>query len=56
MLQFGGHHLAINATVVGPHVALSPSLTGGQPLKFLSDGRPVYIVLEEAVQGAALLG
>jgi hypothetical protein len=56
MLQFGGHHLAINATVVGPHVALSPSLTGGQPLKFLSHGRPVYIVLEEAVQGAALLG
>jgi hypothetical protein len=56
MLQFGGHHLAINATVVGPNVTLSPSLTGGQPLKFMSDGRPVYIVLEEAVQGAALLG
>jgi hypothetical protein len=55
MLQFGGHHLAINATVVGPNVTLSPSLTGGQPLKFVSEGRPVYIVLKEAVQGAALL-
>jgi hypothetical protein len=55
MLQYGGHHLAINATVVGPDLALSPSLTGGQPLKFVSEGKPVYIVLEEAVQGAALL-
>ncbi len=55
MLQFGGHHLGINATIVGPHVTLSPSLTGGQPLKFVVDGKPVYIVLKEAVQGAALL-
>jgi hypothetical protein len=37
-LQFGGHHLAINATVVGPNVTPSPSLTGGQPLKFISAG------------------
>jgi hypothetical protein len=56
MLQFGGHHLAINATVVGPHVTLSPSLTGGQPQKFTSDGKPVYIVEEEANRAAALLG
>ena len=56
MLQFGGHHLAINATVVGPNVTLSPSLTGGQPLRFISDGRPVYIVVKEAAQGAALVG
>ena len=55
MLQFGGHHLGINATVVGPNVTLSPTLTGGQPLKFMLDGRPVYIVLKEAVQGSALL-
>jgi hypothetical protein len=55
MLQFGGHHLGLNATVVGPNVTLSPSLTGGQPLKLMVDGRPVYIVLKEAVQGAALV-
>ncbi len=55
MLQFGGHHLAINATVVGPNVTLSPSLTGGQPLKFTDAGAPVYIVEQEATQAAALL-
>ena len=32
MFQFGGHHLAINATIVGPHLAMSPMLSGGHPL------------------------
>lgn len=32
MFQFGGHHLAINATVFGPNVSFSPMQTGGQPL------------------------
>ena len=54
-IQFGGHHLAINATVVGSDVTLSPTLTGGEPLKFTLDGRPVYIVEEEAVQAAQFL-
>jgi len=31
MLQFGGHHLAINATVVGANSPVA-SLTGGQPV------------------------
>lgn len=55
MIQFGGHHLAINATVVGPDVTLSPTLTGGEPLKFTLNGRDVYIVEEEAVQAAQFL-
>ncbi len=44
MLQFGGHHLAINATVVGPNITLSPSLTGGQPVKIASDGKTFTII------------
>lgn len=32
MFQFGGHHLAINATIYGANLSLSPMLTGGQPL------------------------
>jgi hypothetical protein len=55
MIQFRGHHLAINATVVGPDVTLSPTLTGGEPLKFILNGRDVYIVEEEAVQAAQFL-
>ena len=44
MLQFGGHHLAINATVVGPNITLSPSLTGGQPVKISSDGKSFTLI------------
>ena len=55
-LQFGAHHLAVNATIVGPHVTLSPTMTGGQPLKYIDrDGKPVYITEDEARRGLALL-
>jgi hypothetical protein len=55
MLQFGGHHFAINATVVGPHVSLSPSLTVGQPLRFKLQGEEIDIVEEEVSEAAALM-
>ena len=32
--QWGGHHVTINATVVGPHVSLTPSFIGVQPSTF----------------------
>jgi hypothetical protein len=41
MWQYGGHHLAINATVEGPMVTLSPSFTGGNPVDFERDGEMV---------------
>jgi hypothetical protein len=56
MLQFGGHHLAINATVVGPNIALSPTLNGGEPLKYTKDGKAIYIVEDEVKQSFAMLG
>ena len=43
-LQFGGHHLAINATVVGSNITLAPSLTGGQPIKATVNGKTVVVV------------
>jgi Protein of unknown function (DUF3500) len=57
MLQFGGHHLALNATVAGPNLTLAPSLTGGQPLKFkaLDDRRQVYLTKPEIDAAHALL-
>jgi Protein of unknown function (DUF3500) len=53
MLQFGGHHLAINATVVGPNIALSPSLTGGQPVKITSDGKTFTIIPQVPLEMSA---
>jgi hypothetical protein len=41
MLQFGGHHLALNVTVVGPDGILTPSLTAAQPAKYTVDGKTV---------------
>ncbi len=55
MLQFGGHHLGINATVAGARLTLSPSLTGGQPVKFIKDGKTVYIVEREVDAANALM-
>lgn len=40
-LQFGGHHLAINATVVGSNITLAPSLTGAQPTSVSFEGATV---------------
>jgi hypothetical protein len=54
MLQFGGHHLAINATIVGPNVTLAPSLTGGQPVTFENNRKPVHIAEREVLAAQAL--
>jgi len=47
MFQFGGHHLAINATFAGPRASFSPMLTGGQPLTVNYGGQKTYITKEE---------
>jgi hypothetical protein len=41
MLQFGGHHLALNITMVGLDGILTPSLTAAQPAKYTVDGKTV---------------
>jgi len=34
MVQFGGHHLGVNVTVIGKHFILTPTHTGSQPALF----------------------
>jgi hypothetical protein len=34
MVQFGGHHLGVNVTVIGEQVVLAPTHTGAQPARF----------------------
>jgi hypothetical protein len=41
MLQFGGHHLGINVTMVGKDTVLTPTHTGAQPDAFTRDGKTV---------------
>lgn len=41
MWQFGGHHLAFNATFFKDQITLSPTMTGGQPIDFEKDGEQV---------------
>lgn len=41
MLQFGGHHLAINVTLVGDQGTLTPSHTAAQPATYEFEGKTV---------------
>jgi len=41
MIQFGGHHLALNITIAGERGVLTPSLIAVQPAKFILDGKTV---------------
>jgi hypothetical protein len=41
MVQFGGHHLGLNVTVIGKHFVLTPTHTGTQPALFNRDGKEV---------------
>jgi hypothetical protein len=41
MVQFGGHHLGLNVTVVGKETTLTPTHTGTQPDAFTRDGKTV---------------
>lgn len=55
MWQFGGHHFALNATIVGSNVTLAPSLTGGQPVKYTSNGKAVQTVVAETEKSFQLI-
>lgn len=55
MLQFGGHHLALNLTVVGDKGVLTPSLTAAQPASFPLDGKTIRPLGAESDKALALL-
>lgn len=55
MLQFGGHHLAINLVVAGAHGVLTPTMTGAQPAVYASKGRTVRVLAAENDKAFALL-
>ncbi|HEY4307602.1 MAG TPA: DUF3500 domain-containing protein [Gemmatimonadaceae bacterium] len=55
MLQYGGHHLALNITIVGERGILTPTLTGAQPSLYTLDGKTVRPLAGESDKALALL-
>jgi Protein of unknown function (DUF3500) len=55
MLQFGGHHLALNITIAGSRGVMTPSLTGAQPATFKLNGQTIRPIGRESDKGLALL-
>jgi hypothetical protein len=55
MIQFGGHHLAINITLVREQTTLAPSHTAAQPAIFEIEGRTVRPLGQETDKAFALL-
>jgi hypothetical protein len=55
MLQFGGHHLALNITIAGARGVLAPTLTGAQPALYTSKGKTVRPLGQESDKAFALL-
>jgi Protein of unknown function (DUF3500) len=55
MLQFGGHHLALNITIAGEHGVLTPTLTGAQPALYTLSDKTVRPLGQESDKAYALL-
>jgi hypothetical protein len=47
MVQFGGHHLALNVTMAGARGVLAPLATGAQPALYTSGGKTVRVLAQE---------
>ncbi len=55
MLQFGGHHLAINVTIVGSDNVMTPSLPAAQPARYVLNGQTIRPLGNENDKGFALI-
>ena len=55
MLQYGGHHLALNITIAGEHGVLTPTLTAAQPALYTVNGKAVRPLGQESDKGIGLL-
>jgi hypothetical protein len=55
MIQFGGHHLGLNITLVGEQRTLAPSHTGVQPAIYELEGKTVRPLGRETDKAFALL-
>ena len=56
MVQFGGHHLVLNVTMLGGQGVLAPVLTGALPASYTENGIQRRALAAENDQAFALLG
>lgn len=47
LVEFGGHHLAVNVVIAGSQGALTPTLTGAQPSIYQDKGKTVRVLAAE---------
>ena len=55
MLEFGGHHLALNIVIAGPDGTMTPTLTGAQPSIYTHGGKTIRVLAQENDTAFALL-
>jgi hypothetical protein len=55
MVQFGGHHLAINVTMAGTNSVMTPSLPAAQPARYTMNGQTIRPLGKENDKGFALI-
>jgi len=55
MIQFGGHHLAINVTIAGRENVLTPSLPAAQPARYTLNGQTIRPLGKENDKAFALM-
>ncbi len=55
MVQFGGHHLGVNVTVIGKHFVLTPTHTGAQPALYKRGDMEVRPLGQEVDAGHKLI-
>ena len=55
MVQFGGHHLAVNVTIAGGSQVVTPSLPAAQPATYTLNGQSIRPLGDENDKGFALI-
>jgi len=55
MIQFGGHHLAINVTIAGSANVMTPSLPAAQPARYTLNGQTIRPLGKENDKAFALI-
>jgi len=55
MVQFGGHHLAINVTIAGRDNVITPSLPAAQPARYTLNGQTIRPLGDENDKAFALM-